>query len=476
VIAWALLWSAALAGSGVDCSKVEPAPAPDPAAARAYLEVGDGELREGRAEEAAVAFREAVRLDPSSAPARARLLELCWAEGEVKDEDFERAARAVEDGRYEDAAALLGPRYRAGAPPAPATALLYGITLYERGDDEAARAALERARESPETEDGAAVFLGLLAMRAGDSERAAALFDRAERASQGELGRTAGALSVLARRETKLAVSLQADGGYDSNVSQVANRTSAAGDLFYGATASALLRPFGERGPYADAGVRLKHLIALGAYNLGWAGGALGYRLEQGRNALRAEYAYDGLWLGGTPFLSAHQVEVEGRMELSGVRLGGLAAARAEAFRTVETAPYSGPTFDGELSLGFAGGPGELRLRYRGELHRSVDEELSWLDHGPGARATAAFPLGRLVVDAQATARTYGGPAPVPGSGNIVREDVYLEGTFYVEHDVSRQLTFYLAFGGRRAFSNQDDQAHTRLAGGAGAIFTAGLW
>jgi len=474
VIAWALLWSAALAASGVDCSKVEPAPAPDPAAARAYLEVGDGEQREGRAETAAVAFREAIRLDPSSAPARARLLDLCRAEGAPGDEDFERAARAVEDGRYADAAALLGPRYRAQAPPDPATALLYGIALYERGDDQAARPALERARESPETEDAAAVFLGLLALRAGDSERAAALFDRADRASQGELGRTARDLSILARREGRLAVSVQADGGYDSNVSQVPIRTSAAGDLFYGATASALLRPFGERGPYADAGLRLKHLVSLGEYNLGWAGGALGYRLEQGRNALRVEYAYDGLWLGGAPFLSAHQVEVEGRMELFGARLGGLAVARAEAFRTAETAPYSGPTFDGELSLGFGGGAGELRLRYRGELHRSVDEELSWLDHGPGARATAAFPLGRLVVDAQVTARIYG--APQPGSSNAVREDLYLEGTVYVEHDVSRQLTFYLAFGGRKAFSSVSSQEHTRLAGGAGAIFTTGLW
>src|SRR5262249_26081335 len=44
IAAWALVWSASLGAGEVDCSKVEPAPAPDPAAAAAYLEVGDGEL------------------------------------------------------------------------------------------------------------------------------------------------------------------------------------------------------------------------------------------------------------------------------------------------------------------------------------------------------------------------------------------------------------------------------------------------
>src|SRR6185295_3584872 len=65
IAAWALsLWASAAGAGPIDCSKVEPARSPDPAAAQAYLEVGDAESRQGRPDTAAVAFREAVRLDP----------------------------------------------------------------------------------------------------------------------------------------------------------------------------------------------------------------------------------------------------------------------------------------------------------------------------------------------------------------------------------------------------------------------------
>ncbi|HEY8206898.1 MAG TPA: hypothetical protein VIG99_05435 [Myxococcaceae bacterium] len=485
--AWALLWAAAPGAKGIDCSKVEPAPVADKAAARAYLEVGDGERRQGNPETAAVAFREAIRLDPSSAPARARLLDLCRAEEPEGDEVVSRAARAVEEGRYEEAVALLGPRYRAKGQADPSTALLYGISLYERGEDAAAQEALERAQQSEETRDPASVFLGLLALRSGDSERAEAQFARVDRGASSELSATARELSALARRNARLAVSMQAEGGYDSNVDQFPDQAgSGTGDFLYGGMASALFRPLGERGPYAVAGARLRNLQQFGEYDLGWVGGAAGYRLELGQNQLRVEYAYDQIWLDFQPFLGAHQIQLDGRLEVPFGRLGGLVSARAETYSRLEqgvngigngevkTEQYSGPTFDAEVSVGWAGSPGELRLLYRGELHRSQKEELSWLDHGPGLRAVAAFSSRRVLVDARVTARTH--LAAEPGPGNVVRQDTYLDGAISFEQDLVGPLSFSLTAGGRKAFSNVPNFVYTRLYGSAGLIFTAGLW
>lgn len=475
------LWAWAAGAEPIDCSKVEPAPAPDPAAARAYLEVGDAEWRQGRTATAAVAFREAIRLAPSSAPARARLLGLCRESGQAPDEDFDRAVRAVEEGRYEEALSVLGPRFAGKDAPDPATALLYGISLYERGDDAAAKRALELAAQSPQTADAASVFLGLLALRSGDSERAASMFDRADRGAEGDLARTARDLSALAKRDVRLAVSLQAEGGYDGNVSLYPGLSGPGdlGDLLFGGTVSALLRPFGQRGPYAVAGGRLKNFLTIDDYGLAWAGGAAGYRFERGRNELQVEYAYDGIWLGFQPFSHAHQLQVDGALDLPFARLGALASARAETYLPSQIAPpeiaaYSGPTFDGEASLGWGGGTMELRLRYRGQLHRSQEADRSWLDHGPGARALVAFPSSRLVVDAQVIVRTYG--AEDPGFEGMIRQDQYLDGAISFQQDLDRQWSLYVSVGGRQAFSNVANLDYTRLYGSAGMIFTAGLW
>jgi tetratricopeptide (TPR) repeat protein len=470
----ALLASASVA-PGPDCAAVEPAPTADRATAREYLEVGDSEWSQGRAETAKIAYRHALALDPSNVAARTKLLELCRAPGEAGDGALELAARAVGEGRSAEAVALLEPRYK--LRPDPFTALLYGIALYERGEDDAAVAALEHAREDARTRDSALVFLGLLALRDGDSGRAAALFDRANQESQGELARTARDLSILARRDGRLMLSAEAEGGYDSNVDQAPDHTPVAGlsgDLLYGGVASAVLQPLGERGPYAVAGARLRNLLEIGEYDLGWAGGAAGYRFGRGRDELRVEYAYDAIWLGFQPFSTAHQVQVDGALELPFARLGALASARAESYLMPETEKYSGPTFDGAVSAGWALGPVDLRVQYRGQLHRSQDETVGWLDHGPGVRTLVVFPSGRVVVDAEVTVRTYG--APDPGFGNVVRQDAYLDGVISVEEDVGRQLAVYLSAGGRKAFSNVETLEYTRLFGSAGVIFTAGLW
>jgi hypothetical protein len=304
------------------------------------------------------------------------------------------------------------------------------------------------------------------------------MFDRAERGAQGELSSTARDLSVLARHDARLAVSVRAEGGYDTNTDQFPDRSgpNPSGNLLYGGMASALVRPLGERGPYAVAGARLRSFPNLAGYDVGWAGGAAGFRFERGRDELKVEYAYDGILLGYQPFSSAHQLQLDGTLDLPFARLSALASARAETYLTLEK--YSGPTFDGELALGWGGSRQQFWLRYRAEVHRSQDVTVAWLDHGPGARALTSFPSGRLVVDVQVTARTYG--AEDPGFNDTVRQDVYLDGAVSLEQDLGRQLSLYLSIGGRKAFSNvsANNQTldYTRLYGSAGVIFTAGLW
>jgi hypothetical protein len=76
---------AAALGAGGPCALPQPAAAPDVAAAREYLEVGDAELASGSPQTATVAYRESVRLDPSNRRARESYLAACAQEAPASD-------------------------------------------------------------------------------------------------------------------------------------------------------------------------------------------------------------------------------------------------------------------------------------------------------------------------------------------------------------------------------------------------------
>jgi tetratricopeptide (TPR) repeat protein len=446
-----------------DCALPAPAGAADPEGARAYLEVGDEERDRGSEEAAFQAYREALRRDPSSAGARARVLEMC-------------AVAAVEEGRHVDAAKLLEPLYR--ERPEPSTALMYGIALYELGEDRKARPLLEEAARNPSIREAATLFLGLLLLRAGDAEAAATLFDQVNAGSRPELTLAAQDLSALARRESRLAVSATLDTGYDNNVDQAPDRTvvtGLSGDVLYGARASALLRPTGERGLQATASLGYRDQLEIDGFDLLWAAGALGHTWGAGARLLRIEYAYDHLWLGGRPFLSAHQLSAAGRVELGAMELSGSYAARLEAFLPSTVQHYSGLVQDAAVGLGLAlGGWAVLAAGYRGQLDQSVEPWAGWREHGPRLQLMARLGGARAGLQGEITFRRYLAPDLPPHS--FLREDLYLDAELSLESDVSREVTLFVEVGARKAFSNESLLEYTRFAGRAGLIYTTGLW
>lgn len=454
------------AAGALDCSPPPPAEPPDPAGARAYLEVGDEERRQGSDETALQAYREALRLDPKSSAARARMMELCRPE---KDEAFVRAVAAVEEGRHEDAARLLEPLHR--ARPDAATALLYGIALYELGEDQKARPLLEAAARDPSIRESATLFLGLILLRSGSSDEAAAMFDRVSS------GRD---LAALARRESRLAVSAILDSGYDNNVDQAPDLTDVAGlsgDVLVGARASALLRPSGERGLQATASVGTRNQLEIDGYDLVWAGGTLGYAWGSGPRHLRVDYAYDHLWLGGEALLSSHQLSASGRVELGILDLRGRYAARMETFlpsrfRPASLEDYSGLAQDAGATVALSlGGWAVLAAGYRGQWDQSRAPELGWTEHGPRLELWASLGQARAGAHGELTFRRHLASQP----GNLLRQDVYLDAEISIESDVSREVTLFVEVGARKAYSNLPLE-YTRFAGKAGLIYTAGLW
>ena len=178
------------------CAIPQPAPAQDPVAGSAYLEVGESELGH---DSALVAFREALRLDPANARARRGFLLACTP----KEARFDRA-RALMDEGDQRTAILLFEQVRADEGSSPSASLLEGICLYEVGEDARAKPLLQEAFAQPAIADSARFFLGLIALREGNEEVARRELSRVSEASalrgdaQGLLGATqvAGKLSI----------------------------------------------------------------------------------------------------------------------------------------------------------------------------------------------------------------------------------------------------------------------------------------
>jgi len=133
----------------------------DPKSDRAWNSLGAARLAVGRPAEAAAAWREAARLDPRNADYAANLALALEASGDpgtiaaweqaiaLRPEDGllrYRLGRTLEQAGRDDEAAAA---YRESARRAPASPVPYkalGLLLARRGEREAARAALERAR------------------------------------------------------------------------------------------------------------------------------------------------------------------------------------------------------------------------------------------------------------------------------------------------------------------------------------------
>jgi tetratricopeptide (TPR) repeat protein len=486
VIAWATLALAAALGGDPCLDAGETAAGPsDPATADLYRAVGDEARAAGDLATARVAYREALRNDPTDA-ARARLRDVC------REPALSPAAAPVSD-HFADGVALMKKGDRRGAIAAfegarataedPAAALLEGICEFELGNAARSRALFEIARRDPGVAPTASFFLGMLALEEGETDRATALLAEAATGDP-RLAANASTLSVLARRGGRLVLTALSEVAYDSNVELLPDGTvmpsmpgmpSSSADGSAVAAVGLTGRLFGASGPYARIGGQYRKQFVISTYDLGQAGGAVGARYVRGGTDVAAEYGYDFVALGHAPYLSAHRALALARIDRGRTVVAGAYAARFEKYLTAATDPYSGFRQDADASVSRRlGSVTTLGLGYHGERDDSLSNDaLSYFEHGPLvlAQLTSAR-VARVVLEGRFSWRLYDA---FDKDLQQRREDRYLDGYLVAEIELGRLWTLRFTGTGRHAWSSYPGFVYTRLAATAGLVYTLGM-
>jgi hypothetical protein len=471
----ALLWS----GPVDPCASVDGVGATNHGQSAMYLAIGDEELAGGARETATIAYQTALRHDPGNARARKALIRLCHearaGQGAAVD-GFAEALTLMERGqRRQAAAAFEAVRV---AEHDTAAALLEGVCLFDLGDDARAQALLREAAADDALAASARFFLGLIALRSDDKARATELLGGAAASDNRNLREAAIEILSAARREGRLVASLLSEVGFDSNVALTPDGSPSVPSSRDGAvseTAGVFWRPLGRSGPYARAAGQYRKQFQLDAYDLGTAGGALGWRQGQTGTFAAAEYAYDFFSLGGASYLSAHRLAIDGHLNLNSVTLAASTSARFESYLQDQTADYSGlrlsATIDAAVRLasgltaacGYQGAHDEARL-----------DSLRYWQHGPTCRA--AFSAGatvRFIAEAGLTFRRYAAPDALLGGD---RRDRFIDGVALGEWDLSLGWTTRLTVTGRKASSTiADPYSYTKVTVTLGAAYTFGF-
>ncbi len=457
-----------LAAAGL-CSIPEAASEPDPASARVYLEVGDGELAGGSVETALVAYREATRLDPSLERARSAYLSTCLL--------HHREALLADGRRTMDAGNCRGAIEMFHQLAGDAEAALYeAVCRYEQGDDEEARPLLAAAMTAPAFENRARYFLGLIELRDRSGNDAAQLFDRVV-ASGEPLAERAEVLRSVALHSGRAVVSGSVESGYDSNINLTPDGLPASGDFGGGGTLGLSLRPLGLSGPYLRATAFYRRQLQVTNRDFGAFGGQAGYRLGRGPTYAFADYAYEATLLGGSPLLLAHRLRAAGRWQLHRIALSLLYAVRLGTYQTVGSSAYTGtaqsltPEISYRLPLGSNVSVGYLVLRDG----TSTADTSSW-EHGPRAAVRWVLrPTLLLFAEAGLLFRPFDAGTAGTGGTSAPRSDVIGFGSGSLEQDLGR-FTVRLAGGVRRSASNDAVYAYTRLSATLGVSYTLDLF
>jgi tetratricopeptide (TPR) repeat protein len=459
----------------------------DAEAAALYRQIGDEEREAGDSAAATFAYREALRRSPRDQRARSALARLCVDARRTRGANSAADTAADSLGlRFDEGLRLMERGDRKGAIAAfeavrsstsdPSAALLEGICEYERGHDRRARTLLLEAKMEPEIAGTAQFFLGIIALRAGDSAEASSLLASA-RALDPRLATNASDVLRLARRDGRLVLSAFTEGGFDSNVELTPDGTITGGGSAdgYGLAAIALFaRPYGISGPYFRANAQYREQARITAYNLADVAGALGVRASRDGGSVVAEYAYDFIALGQSPFLSAHRLLGGGRLPLGAFSFAATYFARFESFLSAGISGYSGLRHDVEAQSDWRPGRrSTVLVGYHLGRDATKDAALGYLEHGP----LAGFRLGldrpiRFGVEGRLTLRRYGAVDPDLG---VERADRYVDGAVSGELDLSEHWTVRIVGTARRALSNIADFQYTKVTASVGLVYAVGV-
>jgi len=467
----ALLLAAAVTAATLDpCAPLEPSAAVDSATAMEYRSVGDAERAAGRRDSASAAYRAALARDPGDAAARAGLAALCQ---EQRNSAFHRGLQLL---RGRECAAALPTFEEARLTGDRAAALLEGICRYQLEDDGRATALLREAETDAGGQDSARFFLGLIALRDGRAEEAAALLDSS--AADRRLAPFAQELSRAARRQGKLVLSFMAESGWDSNVDLTPDGTpasSSAADGTAEATAALSFAPLGESGPFARASASWREQLRLDDFDMHAVGASAGWQVGRGRRHALVEYGYDYRDLGGAPYLSAHRLLAEGRVDLAKTwSLGATYTGRLESYLTAAFSDYSGLRHAGEVDVtADLGRQWTVSAAWRGGRDSASSSWLSWWEQGPHLSVRKALaPRMRMGLEAAWTRRTYDTIDP---DFKVVRADAYADASALLELDLAERFTLRLAATAREASSNVLYFRYTKIVPTVGLAYTLGL-
>jgi hypothetical protein len=236
--------------------------------------------------------------------------------------------------------------------------------------------------------------------------------------------------------------------------------TPLAGDALGSAELALIFRPMGDEGLFLRAAGLYRAEAQLHDYDLGAAGGVIGWILGSRARQLTAEYGYDFVTLGRSPYLSAHRLSLTGMLGLSAWTLGATYAARFENYRTTTTSAFSGVLQGAELWAALRASPLlTVDAGYRGAWDATGRLDTSYLEHGPRAGLRLSFDGWRVSLETSAAFRNY---QDVDVVLTVQRQDVLLDAALAGEVDLGERWTVRLVAGGRDAISNVPELTYLR--------------
>lgn len=420
----------------------EPAAAPDPTDSAAYAVVGDDALATGDTRTAAIAYRNAVALDPANTHAKAALAALCNAQPAP-----------------EDVAALLDAiaRYRAGEHAEAGAAL---STIIASGGSAAA---------------GAHFFLGLIALERHDVSTA--LRELALARNDPDYRELATSLMRLAHRDGVVAVALLVEPELDSNP-QLLPDTPPAGavtgapqaDEAILAAATITVRPW--------RWLRLRDVLAwrnqrqLGELDFLGENAQVAAELMAGPDRVTIRYDLDYDLLDGSRYLVANSAGLAYRRDWHDLAIVASYSARRRDYAQPAQQPFTGWVHAADAGAVIHMGRGiDLDGRIIGgrELtnDRSFDNLSGSVQLALRTRTTSAL---RLVISASGGYARYDSPEP---DGRL-RRDVPLGAAADVEIDLGDHVFAVAGTSVARNLSTIEDFRYGKLVARCGLVVAWG--
>lgn len=466
-MSWGLPLAWVLGAAGA-CGPVPPGEG-RPEDAAAYLEVARTEALAGHRDTATLAYRQALALRPGDPDAVDGLAVLCAQAREDAQAALAAGLAALRAGQPTQARAHFD-RARALAP-LPEADFFAGVVRFEAGEYEAAWPFFEACRDAAGLAGPAGLYLGLLALRTG---RFALANDALEAtAATPGLASAAAPLRRLAARGGRLVLAASLEAGVDTNPT-LATAPTRALEGTATVLGSALYRPLGRSGPFAEAGLALRGFTSARDVDAGLAAGSAGWRWERPTFSAQLQYDYRATWLGDGLQGDAHGPAAGAGWLLGPLLLDVDAELKAERYLPAELAPASGWRARGRAFVGLLTSRG-TSLELGGQASRGLAQEpdaSSW-EGGPVARLV--LPVGdsaRLLGQAQVAWRAFDGPEV---EGQPARADTVLDGRLRFEVDLGPVVSAYVRADFVAQWSSVPEAAFQHLVATAGVTVGRGF-